>query len=202
MFKCSMRLLLSTILLICLAGCTSTSGYLLSWYADNNPSPNNFNICHGYSCRYKVDVTLPQEHWQQVQQLFEEQPIDAPQERQQIIQAIALLEQQAGQITGIKHDLPKSVKTKDTYGQQDCIDETVNTTTYLRMLQADNLLRWHRVSIPARRGYFVDKRWPHNTAIIEDITSNLRYAVDSWPGANGEPPEIKPVEIWYSEGQH
>ena len=70
------------------------------------------------------------------------------------------------------------------------------------MLQAGNLLRWHQVSAPARRGYFVDGRWPHNSATIADIANRQLYAVDSWPGANGEPPEIKPVAVWYSEGQH
>jgi len=114
-----------------------------------------------------------------VQNLFQEEPSNAPVERQQIAQAIALLEQQAGKITGITEDLPKSPKFKDPHGQQDCIDETVNTSTYLRMLQADNLLRWHQVSTPARRGYFVDRRWPHNTATTEDISTGQRYAVDS-----------------------
>ena len=179
---------LSLLLLITLlSACTSTSGYLLNFYADKQPTPDSFNICHGYSCRYKVKVELPKPVWL---------------ERQQIAQAIALLEQQSGELTGIKHDLAKSVKTKDTYGQQDCIDETVNTTTYLRMLQADNLLHWHQVSTPVRRGYFVDRRWPHNSATLKDLSNGQLYAVDSWPRANGEAPEIKPVSVWYSEGQH
>jgi len=197
-----MRYLATLFLISTLSACTSTSGYLLTFYADEQATPDNFNICHGYSCLYKVDVNLPKPIWLQVQQLFQKESLDAVQERQQIAQAIALLEQQSGELTGIKHDLPKSVKTKDTYGQQDCIDETVNTTTYLRMLQADNLLRWHQVSTPARRGYFVDRRWPHNTATIEDLTNGQLYAVDSWPEANGGQPEIKPVAVWYSEGQH
>jgi len=196
MFRLPLLLLFST-----LSACTSTSGYLLTFYADEQASPNNFEICHGYSCRYKVDVELPESLWQQVQQLFEKGG-DAAQERQQIAQAIALLEQQAGEITGIKHDLPKSLKTQDTYGQQDCIDETVNTTTYLRMLQADNLLSSHQASTPVRRGYFVDRRWPHNSATIEDLSNGQLYVVDSWPEANGGQPEIKPVAVWYSEGRH
>jgi len=196
MFRLFQLLLITT-----LPACTSTSGYLLTFYANEQAISNSFEICHGYSCRYKVDVALSETLWQQVKQLFEDDG-DAAQERQQIALAIALLEQQAGEITGIKHDSPKSLKTQDTYGQQDCIDETVNTTTYLRMLQADNLLHWHQVSTPARRGYFVDGRWPHNSATIEDLTNGQLYAVDSWPGANGEPPEIKPVAVWYSEGQH
>jgi len=194
--------LLALLIFSSLTGCTSTSGYLLSWYADKDASPEYFEVCHGYSCRYKEGATLSKAVWQNVQNLFQEEPSNAPAERQQIAQAIALLEQQAGKITGITEDLPKSPKFKDPHGQQDCIDETVNTSTYLRMLQADNLLRCHQVSTPARRGYFVDRRWPHNTATIEDISTGQRYAVDSWPAANGEPPEIKVIETWYSEGQH
>jgi len=184
-----------------ISACTSTSGYLLTFYADDKATPDNFEICHGYSCRYKVDVELPEPLWHQVKEIFIVAST-AAQERKQIAQAISILEKEAGRVSGIENDLPKSLKTKDTYGQQDCIDETVNTTTYLRMLQANNLLRWHQVSTPARRGYFVDGRWPHNSATIEDITSGQLYAVDSWPGANGEPPEIKPVAIWYKEGRN
>jgi len=184
-----------------LCACTSTSGYLLTFYADDQASPDNFEICHGYSCRYKVDVRLPELHWQKVKEIFEEGATPT-QERVQITEAISLLEKEAGSISGIENDLPKSVKTKDTFGQQDCIDETINTTTYLRMLKADKLLRWHQVSTPVRRGYFVDGRWPHNSATIKDITNGQLYAVDSWPGANGAPPEIKPVAIWYSEGRY
>ncbi|MEZ5524489.1 MAG: hypothetical protein R3E62_05910 [Pseudomonadales bacterium] len=185
-----------------LAGCTSTSGYLLTWYADKNPTPKQFDLCHGYSCRYKASVSLPDATWQKITLLFAEENLSAEQERQHIAQAISLLEQQAGEISGISTDLPKSPNFKDPYGQQDCIDETVNTSTYLKMLQADHLLRWHRISPPARRGYLVDGRWPHNTATIEALSSGERYAVDSWPGANSQAPEIKRLSAWYQEGRH
>jgi len=194
--------LLSLVFSFTLTACTSTSGYLLTFYADDQASPKSFDVCHGYSCRYKVEATLPKTVWLDVQNLFQNKTLNAESERQQIALAIALLEQQAGEITGITEDLPKSPHFKDPYGQQDCIDETVNTSTYLHLLQTDNLLRWHTVSTPARRGYFVDRRWPHNTATIDDIATGQSYAVDSWPSANGELPEIKIIETWYNEGQH
>lgn len=184
-----------------ISACTSTSGYLLTFYANDQAAPERFEICHGYSCRYKAQASLPQSTWKSVQTLFIE-PSNAAQEREKIAQAIALLESEAGKLSGIKNDLPKSVKTKDTHGQQDCIDETVNTTTYLRMLQTDKLLRWHEVSTPVRRGYFVDSRWPHNSAAIKETLTGQLYAVDSWPRANGELPDIKPVALWYREGRN
>lgn len=184
-----------------LSACTSTSGYLLTFYADKDAHPQKFDLCHGYSCRYKETVSLPSNAWKEVQQLFSNENLDSEQERLQIAKAVALLEQQAGSITGVNEDLPKSPNFKDPYGQQDCIDETVNTSTYLKMLQADNLLRRHQVARPARRGYLVDGRGPHNTATIEELSTGQIYAVDSWPGSNGQPPEIKPISVWYSEGK-
>lgn len=184
-----------------LSACTSTSGYLLTWYGDKDPNPKKFDLCHGYSCRYKETVSLPNNTWKKIRQLFSNENLNAKQERHQISKAVAMLEQQAGSITGINEDLPKSPNFKDPYGQQDCIDETVNTSTYLKMLQADNLLHWHQLSRPARRGYLIDGRGPHNTATIKDINTGQLYAVDSWPGSNGQPPEIKPISVWYNEGK-
>ena len=37
----------------------------------------------------------------------------------------------------------------------DCIDESTNTTVYLRPLAANDLLRWHEVGPDATRGYFL-----------------------------------------------
>lgn len=185
---------------VLLIGCTSTSGYLLIFYADEQPSPAQFELCHGYSCRYKEQVSLTAANWQAIERLFSNNT-GASMERNQIAKAIALLETQAGEKSGIKNDLPKSLKTKDTHGQQDCIDETVNTTTYLRMMQSANLLRWHRVAKPIRRGYFVDRRWPHNSATIQETDSGQLYAVDSWPRANGEAPDIMLAEDWYAGGR-
>lgn len=195
------KIITSFFLLFGASACTSTSGYLLTFYADKDANPQKFDLCHGYSCRYKESVSLPSDTWKEVQQLFTTETLNAEQERIQIGKAVAILEQQAGLISGINKDLPKSPNFKDPYGQQDCIDETVNTSTYLKMLQADNLLRWHEMSRPARRGYLVDGRGPHNTATIKELKTGQMYAVDSWPGANGQPPEIKLVSVWYGEGK-
>ena len=63
-------------------------------------------------------------------------------------------------------------------GQMDCIDESTNTTIYLRMLQKDGLLRWHQAGDRATR--WTPFTWPHTTAVIEERDSLLRWAVDSW----------------------
>ncbi len=196
-----LRRLATIILTVYLCGCGQNSSYLLNFYAVDQPSPDSFFVCHGYSCRYKVEAQLTESIWQDITSVFSEPTETAAAERLQIAQAIALFEQHVGNLTGISEDLPKSPAFKNAYGQQDCIDETVNTTTYLRMLQTANLLQQHRLSDPAKRGYFVDTRWPHNTATIKKMASGQSYVIDSWPGANGELPEIKTLEQWLLEGE-
>ena len=49
--------------------------------------------------------------------------------------------------------------------QMDCIDESTNSTTYLRILAGAGLLRWHRVEARVTRGFFIFG-WPHTTRDI------------------------------------
>jgi hypothetical protein len=190
------------LLLACASGCGQNSSYLLDFYAVDRPSPSLFYVCHGYSCRYQVEVQLSQSEWQAITAVFDGTATTATIERERIGQAIALFEQQVGNIAGLSKDLPRSPAMKVPYGQQDCIDETVNTTTYLRIFQAAKLMRWHKLSDPARRGNLVDRRWPHNTATIIELSSGQRFAIDSWPRSNGESPDIITLNQWLLGGRH
>ena len=80
-------------------------------------------------------------------------------------------------------------------GQMDCIDESTNSTTYLRMLEKEGYLNHHRVVDRATRyGIFVGA--PHTTAVIQENSSQTLYAVDSWFFDNGELPVIVKLSEW------
>ncbi len=192
------RGLIAVFLMTCIHGCTNNASYLLKFYAVQQPSPNSFFVCHGYSCRYKDEIQFSQTDWHEIEAIFAKPTATEAAERLQVAQAIALFEQQVGKISGLSEDRPKSPAFIHPYGQQDCIDETVNTTTYLRILQAANLIKQHRLSEPVHRGYLIDGKWPHNSASIEELASGQRYVIDSWPGANGELPKIETLEQWFS----
>ena len=53
-------------------------------------------------------------------------------------------------------------------GQMDCIDESTNTRGFLLYLAERGLLKFHKVGRNVSRGFFVDGRYPHLTAIIID----------------------------------
>jgi hypothetical protein len=159
------------------------------------PVPAPFFSCIDYHCDAGKTVTLSEEQWRRIVSIFE--PADSPpEERQQIRRAIALLEIEVGAITGTWRDLAKNVAGAGQPGQLDCISESKNTTTYLQLLSKHGLLRWHQVEERrSRQPWILNVHW---SAVIRDLQTGSRYAVDSWFLDNGEPPLIQPLEQWMS----
>ncbi len=164
-------------------------------YSDVKPTPASFTICYGYGCASQSQVNMSPVGWQQVKDAFGSAPANAAAERQAIARAIALIEKKVGAATGTDIDKAGASLFAENPFQLDCIDETANTTTYLRLLERDNLLRFHSIGQAAWRGQFIDG-WPHNTAVIVEKSSGSSYVVDSWFYANGIAPEILPLAKW------
>ena len=159
-----------------------------------DPDPAQFNVCYNYGCASLAWVKLSDGQWQQLRSVFA-QPAAAPsEEREQIRTAIALFETAIGTATGTASDKGGTFPGFGQAGQMDCIDESTNTTIYLRMLQKYGLLRWHSVADRATRWSLFS--WPHTTAVIEERASRRPWAVDSWFLDNGEPPFVLPLETW------
>lgn len=159
------------------------------------PVPTAFSVCHDLSCRSVTDTQLSDREWHQVSTLFDQNIDDALTERKQIQQAVALLESIVGAKVGTSHDLAQNKLRGSRIGQLDCIDEATNTSVYLRMLENQALLRWHRTGPRTSRGIFIG-RAPHNTATIVELDTGNRYAVDAWYFDNGELPAIVPLQSW------
>jgi len=159
------------------------------------PSPARFSICYGHTCRYTVDVGLSRVEWLSVKELFTSSVNTPAHEREQIRNAISLLETLVGEKTNTSGDKGGNFDGLGLQGQMDCIDESTNTTVYLTMLQNDDLLKWHRVSKRTSRGVF-SLQAPHFTAVIREKDNNDVYAVDSWFLDNGRPPFIVPIKSW------
>lgn len=153
-------------------------------------------VCHGYGCKQFSQVKLQGTGWQAVQRLFSPQAQSPQQERQVISKAIALMEQLTGKSTGTWNDKAENSGTGEP-GQQDCIDESTNTTAYLKLFEQSGWLKWHQIEDRVMRSrYFVDIHW---TAVIRDNQSQQRYAVDSWFRANGQEPVIIKLENWLAK---
>ena len=182
--------------LFCTACGHSPAEWMLGRYAGHD-SLSAFQVCKNYGCSTRVTVSLRADEWNKVRALFTPPPEGAAEERERIRQAIGLLETLVGPKAGTEHDEGGAPLVNfNREGQLDCIDESVNTTTYLRFLAADQLLRWHDVGKPAARGYFLDNIRPHNTATVVERDSGVVYTMDSWFHANGVPPETVLLSAW------
>jgi hypothetical protein len=157
------------------------------------PSPDNYSICYNNGCADFAFISLTNEQWLSVEELFLPLASNAEQEREQIKIAIALLEFYGGEQSITYRDQAKNSLAIGPQGQLDCIDEATNSTVYLRLLANAGLLQFHQQSSRTSRGGLIS---PHNTATILDVQSKQRYAVDSWFEANGKPPYIVTLKAW------
>jgi hypothetical protein len=161
----------------------------------SSPTLSQFEICHSGGCAEVSTVSLSDEEWQQVSAVFDNNAQNATQERAQIAQAIGVLETLVGNTIGTSGDLAGTFGNSDHAGQLDCNDEAINSTTYMRLLKANGLMQLHEIEDTRTRNFFFTG-WPHSTAVIRDIATGERFAVDSWFYDNGHPATIVPFAIW------
>jgi len=157
------------------------------------PDRYRFEICQSGGCAKLTPLVLDQADWLPIEQLFSQPSKNAAQERTRISQAIGLFEQAVGRKTGTSADLAGTFNSAS--GQQDCNDEAINTTIYMRLLKASGYMQFHAIEDIRTRNFFFTG-WPHTTAVIHDIATGERFAVDSWFYDNGHAATIVPFSVW------
>ena len=177
--------LLVALSLVCLTAATAAA----------SPGQQSFFVCTDYHCDVGETVALTDRQWQMLRDLFAVAASPA-EEREGIRQAIALFETDVGAITGTWRDLAGNVAGAGQPGQLDCIAESRNTTTYLKLLLDTGLLKYHTVEPrEVRHPLIFNVHW---SAVIQERVSGKRFAVDSWFLDNGQPPYIQPLDDWLS----
>ena len=170
-------------------------GLLMVCAADAHAgAPPAVNVCWGYGCDRNARVLLPREDWHAIRALIVPPAPDAARERNRVARAIARFERAVGGVTGTDADRHGNIAGSGRKGQQDCIDESRNTTGYLHVLAERGLLRWHDVGVRQRRArWILDQHW---TAVLIEHGTGRRWAVDSWFLDNGLQPYIQRLEDW------
>jgi hypothetical protein len=165
-----------------------------------SPELSSFEICQGGGCANVLQTALSDVDWQPVANLFSESVSHAGDERERISQAIGLLEEIVGRKTGTSADRAGTFDNSNFTGQQDCNDEAINTTSYLRLLKQAGYMRFHEIEDMRTRNFFFTG-WPHTTAVIREIPTGERFAVDSWFYDNGHSATIVPFNVWKANYQ-
>lgn len=186
---------LSFLLILVLISCSEISPNTVTSYIKTH-TLDNVEVCHGYGCKLQTSVSISKFDWKILTEIFKNQNSSAEEERENIKTYIANFENLVGSIADLSNDEAKAKLISVDRGQLDCIDETVNTSNYLNLLQSEGLLKFHKVSEPITRGLFVNGHWFHNTATIIEIDNKNKFAVDSWFHKNGKKPEIIEIDSW------
>ncbi len=164
------------------------------------PNLNEFEVCQGGGCAQINQLSIDDAQWQSVVQIFVPQANTAIEERQQISKAIGQIEQIIGTKNNTASDRAGTFDNSDFAGQLDCNDEAINTTTYMRLLELSGLMLRHAIEDMRTRNFFFTG-WPHTTAVIRDIETGERFAVDSWFYDNGHAATIVPFATWKANYQ-
>lgn len=120
---------------------------------------------------------------------------DAKTERDAVLQVLALMEKAYGEKFGIKDRAGTSFTGSGNPEQMDCVDEAWNSTVVLLWLQEKKLLKFHRVREPLAKFGF--DKWTHYAAIIEELETRVRFAIDTGVRDIGELGTIEDARDWY-----
>jgi hypothetical protein len=194
-----------------LSGCVSGGGddpriHYVSFGA-TPPDGNRVTVCHAYSCKVQTPYTFSRADMVEIAALMKKvKRGDTPfEERRAIAYAIGKMETDVGKKIGIKDVAGMQFTASGDPTQMDCVDEATNTTSYLLVLAANGLIKYHTVEGTMSKENLAKgvatlnpvKYWPHWTAVLKENKSGQRYAVDSWLFDNGENPAVVKVEDWY-----
>ena len=189
--------LIGAALALALAACIPPAKVYLDQYGTAKPTPDGFKVCHGYGCHYVTRINLTQAEFANVGAIFATPAADAAAERRQIADAVVAMERLVGERNGTFRHQSRATLNLGDATQLDCIDETVDTVTFLRLFQQARWLRWHDIGATATRGTLLTRDFG-NTAVIVERGTGAAYSVDPQLADAGEPPAIVPMTLWHS----
>jgi hypothetical protein len=179
---------------------TDAAAYL-NKYELPPPTASQVVVCHGFGCKFRTAVGLSGSDIAKLRQILRSGQRSPRHEIDAIADAVAWFERRIGAVTGTSLRTPRAGPDQaGIRSEADCIDESVNTTALLLLVSNLNLLRHHEVVGPESRGYLLDMRYPHATAVVADVKTGSRWAIDPWTKRNGERPDTLPLERWMRGG--
>ncbi|MEE9447340.1 MAG: hypothetical protein V3V09_05225 [Arenicellales bacterium] len=155
---------------------------------------DQIKICMDFSCKNPQTISLSQSEWDSVANWFAQASPNAAAERGHIKNAIGWMEVIVGKHTPTHRDVGGDLPDEAEFpGQLDCIDESLNTTAYLKLFEENDLLKHHKVIDRAYRRAIFDQHWAGQ---IETLEGAEQWVVDSWFQHNGYLPYIQTTQEW------
>jgi hypothetical protein len=179
------------------AGCTLVSGAYAGKIAQADTA--RIDICHGFGCHFRSGLELGVADRERISRIMAAGASSPRAERAAVSRAVQYYEQRAARAVGVRDGAKSDASQFGRRGQMDCIDESTNTRSLLLYLEGRGLLKHHIVDRNVTRGFLIDGRYPHSTAVLRE-KSGKKWTIDSWYEPMGGPPDILPLSEWMKRG--
>lgn len=156
-------------------------------------------ICHGFGCHFQSQVDLGAADARRLAAILAAGRASPRSERAAVSRAVQYYENRAARAVGVRDHAKSNARQWRRRGQMDCIDESTNTRAFLLYLEGRGLLKHHTVQRNVTRGFLIDGRYPHSTAVLRD-RSGEKWTIDSWYTPAGGPPDIMKLSQWLTRG--
>lgn len=163
------------------------------------PDPANPVVCHGFGCAYRTPILLRNVDRAKIKQLFGTAATKSAEgERKAVAAAMAWFEKRVAAEAGTAKAAARAgLGHAGDPSQFDCLDKTANTIGLLAVIEQMGLLRHHVIDAPESRIGLGSL--PHTTAVVRERRSGQKWVVDGWTHANGELPDVMPLETWRAQ---
>ena len=164
------------------------------------PTAARMTVCYGFACRRRMELTFTAKERATLTAILARGRASPAAERKAIQRAFVWFDRRVGRETGTSRRVANAdIRAFDDAHNFDCWDTTRNDTGLLLVLQAWGALRHHTVGDPRYRGNILVGQLPHNTAVIVERESGMKWIVDMWTTAYGQPPDVMPLAQWLTE---
>jgi hypothetical protein len=161
------------------------------------PTPSIIFVCHGFGCRYRAEVDLAAGDRAHLAQIMAAGWASPAAERKAVAAAGAWFDRRMAPVAGTENHVARAgMKYMYDTRQFDCIDSSRNTTSLLLVLDQLKLLRYHDFDVPEARGFMLDGRPPHATAVLVERPSGTKWSIDAWTVGYGRALEVMPLALW------
>jgi len=161
------------------------------------PTTSLIVACHGFSCRNQAQIILSGGDRARLASLLAAGKSSPAAERRAVAGAVQWFDRRIGPVAGTTRRIARAgAFAGNVPGQWDCIDASTNNTSLLLVLAQLRLLTHHQVELPVSRGFLLDGRIPHMTAVLSENRSGQKWSFDNWTRAYGEMPDVMTLEEW------
>ena len=154
------------------------------------PTPTLVVVCHAFGCSNQAHIGLSAGDRARLATLLAAGKASPAAERRALAGAVQWFDRRIGPVAGTTRRVARAgAAERHDSGQMDCIDISTNNTSLFLVLAQLRLLLHHRPELPVSRGFLVDGRLPHTTAVLGEIRGGQHWAVDNWT-------DVVPLDEW------